>query len=61
MTNREIKNLLKLLNDQLKTIRENEDEFLVKEGKKRLEERIDGILDRINYLKKVLKNKDNES
>ena len=59
MTNREIINLLKLLDDQLQTIREFENEFVEKEGKKRLEERIDSILDRINYLKKLLKNKKN--
>ena len=59
MTNREITNLLKLLDDQLRTIREFENEFVEKEGKKRLEERIDSILDRINYLKKLLKNKKN--
>ena len=59
MTNREIINLLKLLDDQLRTIREFENEFVEKEGKKRLEERIDSILDRINYLKKLLKNKKN--
>ena len=57
MTNREIINLLKLLDDQLQTIREFENEFVEKEGKKRLEERIDSILDRINYLKELLKNK----
>ncbi len=59
MTKREIINLLKLLDDQLRTIREFENEFVEKEGKKRLEERIDSILDRINYLKKLLKNKKN--
>ena len=59
MTKREITNLLKLLDDQLRTIREFENEFVEKEGKKRLEERIDSILDRINYLKKLLKNKKN--
>ena len=59
MTLREIKNLLKLLNDQLQTIRENEKEFIEKEGKRRLELRIDSILDRINYLKNLLKNKSN--
>ncbi len=59
MTNREIKNLLKLLYDQLQTIRENEQEFLEKEGKKRLDERIDSILDRINYLTKLLKKRNN--
>ena len=59
MTNREITNLLKLLDDQLRTIREFENEFVEKEGKKRLEERIDNILDRINYLKELLKNKKN--
>ena len=59
MTKREITNLLKLLDNQLRTIREFENEFVEKEGKKRLEERIDSILDRINYLKKLLKNKKN--
>ena len=59
MTQREIKNLLKLLNDQLQTIREYEKEFIEKEGQKRLEQRIDSILDRINYLKNLLKNKNN--
>jgi hypothetical protein len=34
MTNREIKNLLKMLYDQLQIIRENEHEFLDKEGKR---------------------------
>jgi hypothetical protein len=57
MTKREIKNLLKLLDDQLKTIYEYKDEFIEKEGEKRYDERIDNILDRINYLKKLLKNK----
>ena len=57
MTKREITNLLKLLDNQLRTIREFENEFVEKEGKKRLEERIDNILDRINYLKELLKNK----
>ena len=47
------------MNDQLKIIKENEAEFLEKEGKRRLEERIDNILDRINYLKKLLKDLDN--
>ena len=59
MTKREITNLLKLLDNQLRTIREFENEFVEKEGKKRLEERIDNILDRINYLKELLKNKKN--
>ena len=59
MTKREITNLLKLLDNQLRTIREFENEFVEKEGKKRLEERIDSILDRINYLKELLKNKKN--
>ena len=57
MTNQEIKNLLKMLYDQLQMIRENEQEFLDKEGKRLLEERIDGILDRINFLTKILKKK----
>jgi hypothetical protein len=60
MTNREIRNLLKMLNEQLHLIRENEQEFMEKEGKRKLEERIDGILDRINFLKNLLKNKENE-
>ena len=59
MTKREITNLLKLLDDQLRTIREFENEFVEKEGKKLLEKRIDRILDRINYLKQLLKNKKN--
>ena len=59
MTKREITNLLKLLDDQLRTIREFENEFVEKEGKKLLEKRIDSILDRINYLKQLLKNKKN--
>ena len=59
MTQREIKNLLQLLNDQLQSIREYEKEFIEKEGRKRLEQRIDSILDRINYLKNLLKNKSN--
>lgn len=59
MNRRTILNQLKLMNDQLKIIRENEEEFLEKEGIRRLEERIDAILDRINYLKKQLKELDN--
>jgi hypothetical protein len=59
MTNREIKNLLKMLYDQLEMIRAYEQEFMDKEGKRRLDERIDGILDRINYLTKLLKKRNN--
>jgi endo-alpha-1,4-polygalactosaminidase (GH114 family) len=54
-----ILNQLKLMNDQLKIIKKNEAEFFEKEGKRRLEERIDIILDRINYLKKQIKELDN--
>ncbi len=59
MTNREIKNLLKLLHDQLETIRAFEQEFMEKEGKRLLKERIDNILDRINYLTNLLKKRNN--
>jgi uncharacterized protein YyaL (SSP411 family) len=59
MTNREIKNLLKMLYDQLEMIRAYEQEFMDKEGKRRVNERIDGILDRINYLTKLLKKRNN--
>jgi hypothetical protein len=57
MTIRDIELRLKMLKDQLKLIDDFEDEFREIDGKRGLEKRRDAILDEINYLNRLKKEK----
>ena len=54
MTKREIQNLLKIKFQQLQIINENRKEFEERDGRRGFEDRINQILDDINYLNSLL-------